>query len=399
MIERVFHPIGQGAFYSERHQYDETEFNIVYDCGSASFQKYQDGINVIKRAFNADDSIDILFISHFDYDHVSHIGYLKSRVKEIKKVVMPLLQEKQIQELKAIYSALTYSGSANYGDVIQLIESPSDFFGKDVTIIKVEAVEVNFEGELSLENPINIFDENEERLHSTDDGNILKISSASVLASPSNNDWCFIPVNYLFQNRHDELVKKLKAMVLPSVFDFDKFVGDTDYALTLISSKKFRTEIAKVYASVSGGINQNSMLLYSGPRHYHHYYNRLIHGCCRDVAFYLRNRYGDYWDRVGCIYTGDSDLNEVNISQLFQKVWDNVGTLQIPHHGSFNDFNPSVIKPLYCCPMSVGSKNSYGHPSTKVISSILASKALPILVTEELSSLYIEHILGAEELI
>lgn len=28
-ILRVFHPIGQGAFYSERHD----NFNIVYDCG------------------------------------------------------------------------------------------------------------------------------------------------------------------------------------------------------------------------------------------------------------------------------------------------------------------------------------------------------------------------------
>lgn len=30
MIQRIFHPVGQGAFYSERHiQHD---INIVYDC-------------------------------------------------------------------------------------------------------------------------------------------------------------------------------------------------------------------------------------------------------------------------------------------------------------------------------------------------------------------------------
>ena len=30
LIERIFHTIGQGAFYSEKHD----NFNIVYDCGT-----------------------------------------------------------------------------------------------------------------------------------------------------------------------------------------------------------------------------------------------------------------------------------------------------------------------------------------------------------------------------
>ena len=34
MIERVFHPIGQGAFYSERH--GSHNINIVYDCGTTN---------------------------------------------------------------------------------------------------------------------------------------------------------------------------------------------------------------------------------------------------------------------------------------------------------------------------------------------------------------------------
>ena len=37
--------------------------------------------------------IDILFISHFDYDHVSLIEHLKKSVKKIRFVVMPLLYD------------------------------------------------------------------------------------------------------------------------------------------------------------------------------------------------------------------------------------------------------------------------------------------------------------------
>lgn len=29
---RTFHPIGQGAFYLERHNIDSKDFTVVYDC-------------------------------------------------------------------------------------------------------------------------------------------------------------------------------------------------------------------------------------------------------------------------------------------------------------------------------------------------------------------------------
>lgn len=32
MIERIFYPVGQGAFYVEKHG----DKNIVYDCGSTT---------------------------------------------------------------------------------------------------------------------------------------------------------------------------------------------------------------------------------------------------------------------------------------------------------------------------------------------------------------------------
>lgn len=34
MIERIFYPVGQGAFYVEKHG----KRNIVYDCGSDTFK-------------------------------------------------------------------------------------------------------------------------------------------------------------------------------------------------------------------------------------------------------------------------------------------------------------------------------------------------------------------------
>jgi len=45
MISRIFYPIGQGAFYAERHK----GFNVVYDCGEWKNSKKQK--NLLSRAF------------------------------------------------------------------------------------------------------------------------------------------------------------------------------------------------------------------------------------------------------------------------------------------------------------------------------------------------------------
>ena len=71
-IIRTFHPVGQGAFYSERHE----NFNVVYDCGTEYPKRTDKGIKrTVETAFRKDEEIDILFISHFDFDHVGHIDY------------------------------------------------------------------------------------------------------------------------------------------------------------------------------------------------------------------------------------------------------------------------------------------------------------------------------------
>ena len=60
-ITRIFHPVGQGAFYSERHDVDGQKFNIVYDCGSFSVKH---GTNVAENAFHDKEIIDILFFAN-----------------------------------------------------------------------------------------------------------------------------------------------------------------------------------------------------------------------------------------------------------------------------------------------------------------------------------------------
>lgn len=125
MIQRIFHPIGQGAFYSERHE----NHNIVYDCGSMCVSKSK---KVVSQSFSKEDVIDILFISHFDYDHISLIEDLKTTVKEIRNVVIPLLHNNEKILLSNIFKALGENNLAT------LVKEPKEFFGAETRIIRVE---------------------------------------------------------------------------------------------------------------------------------------------------------------------------------------------------------------------------------------------------------------------
>lgn len=80
---RTFHPIGQGAFYTERHNINGTEFTVVFDYGSTTL-KGKKLETKIKSTFPENHIIDILFISHFHSDQINGIKTLK-KYYQIKK--------------------------------------------------------------------------------------------------------------------------------------------------------------------------------------------------------------------------------------------------------------------------------------------------------------------------
>lgn len=372
MIERIFHPIGQGAFYSERHE----NFNIVYDCGNWKNTKLAD--KIVKQAFLKDEVIDVLFISHFDYDHVNKINTLNKHTK-IKKVIMPLLQNDEKILLINLYRALNFQ-------ILSLIENPQEFFGQETQIITIEPSENN-------DNPIS------DNIESIDLDNLksVQIQSGSILRKKFNTyEWVFIPFNYKYKDRNNELENLLSK----NGFDVNKLKTDSKYTINEVILK--RKKIKDIYTKVSGNINQNSMLLYSGINN--------LHKNCRLEAFNFDYSYSYFkrnnefhnirWHRmrkerhrVSCIYTGDTDLNIVNIKSIFRHFWKSVGTIQVPHHGDIKSFDKSVLDDRhYWCPISVGETNTYGHPSCTLISKIISQDSCPILITENLSSCFIEHI-------
>lgn len=387
MIRRFFYPVGQGAFYSERHE----SYNIVYDCGSMSISK---GRKVVSQRFSKEDIIDILFISHFDYDHISLIEDLKATVKEIRNVVIPLLHRNEKILLSNVFKALGEYSLAS------LVNNPNKFFGAETRIISVQVYEEKEE-----------INSKEEEVANIELSNVIgpeknqEIPSGTPITIENYSDWVFIPFNYKYKDRSKEFLSLLKK------HHANRVRNNPNHILDLSIRKKIKT----IYTKIRGKINQNSMFLYSGPQKEN---SQCYQGVYWDLrllspfstpsrhpfpslskySFINLNKYPlkdslpcQY--NVACLYTGDGDLNKVDIEKIYRDYWNLIGTIQIPHHGSLKSFNESILKDQYfLCPFSVGENNSYGHPSGKVISKILSYASFPLLVTEDTDSEFIETI-------
>lgn len=358
---RTFHPVGQGAFYTERHIFNRTEFTVVYDCGSTTL-KGQKLEKKIKSTFPENHSIDILFISHFHADHINGIKILAKHCR-IKKVVLPLIDD-QAKILLKVTNLL----DNNFSDT-GLIDNPEGFFGGNTPIIRIEPTEINPNTDgIGLNDPTDI----SEIVNSSTN------ASGTVFTPLAGVDWLFIPFNYKHDERKKQFENALKI--------YDLTLDDID---SITKIKKNKADIIKAYKSVKGDLNTNSMILYSGKKSddYVYCFNHFYH------FYFYRHSHLDL--QSGCLYMGDIDLNQPNIvtdiNAKLKQILKFIGTLQVPHHGSIHNFTSKILHPsIYCTIFSFGTSNAYGHPSDRVISDIVANNIYPHFVTEDQTSIVIQ---------
>ena len=367
-VIRTFHPVGQGGFYTERHD----NFNIVYDCGSTP-RRHADP--VVKSAFSKKEVIHALFISHFDYDHVSAIATLIKSVHSIRTVVIPLLEDEHRNVLVNINRTLSLN-------ILRMIDSPEAFFGKHTNIIRVRSSQSPDRDE--SDDPIDLIElPIEPSLQfNRNNSHTMTINSGRPLTLGRASRWVLVPYNYKYKGRHAKLIEQLKLQN----FDIKKLQTDSDYTIHEITKPSTRRKLRKIYDSLDGTVNENSMLLYSGP-------DETINprdSCgCKTVSELLDLSDPHlYLCKAGCIYTGDCDFEKIQLSEIYSLYKSNVGVVQIPHHGSKHSFYLKALDGFnnLICPVSYGTKNRYGHPSAEVIKELFLSPFHILSVTEQRNS-------------
>lgn len=334
-VQRIIHPVGQGAFYSERFFDNEgiTLATVVYDCGSKTLSS--DLLKKrIKDYFLDKEEIDILFLSHLHVDHINGIKSLKNYAT-IKHVVLPYSRDDK--ELLYFQYKHLEKGTPD-SDVLALISDPVAYFA-DSKVLYVDEADFG-----QLRNSANDIVTNIESVELSHLSGGTKISTTNL-----NDAWVYIPINNNYSKYHNDF----RQIVLDVAKEFDikdfKF-EDSTFSDNFIKEVKKRIKDKEI----SSEINANSLIVYSGPYRVE-----------ENTSFYP----------AGCLYTGDSCfrynayiMNHVQTS--LNDYLPDLGLIQVPHHGSRGNFSTDMFDIGIKCHvyfLSHGICNMFAHPSINVL--------------------------------
>ncbi len=398
-----FFKAGQGSFYGGRIWHSEVGkvFTVVYDCGTSPFiagnsQSLNNEIDTFKdhpHYFPHNNEIDLLFISHLDYDHVSGLKRLLTEFN-VKNIILPYI-EKRHREFFLISVSDDNDSDNNLSieDYSSFIESPNTFIQNNSEETKMYFIKSDGKSEIEYQDYDN--DNQSENIYprGTLNTEIEELTTQLNVSVYENNLQFYIQRKWEFTtyaksvseeaitNLHNCLKKKLKKK--------------TSENLTFDDLKKLvtynRKEAHKCYTTCIGEINSHGLVLLHGPIRFEHLYCRIysnnkLHHFCDDL--YHRHFHDSHHFRnnnpimLGTLLLGDTSINPANnpidLPQAFKNKLVNVHIVQIPHHGSsenwdFNEFEnlkigDSINRVVTVCNFGYGNK--YGHPSHEVLNDL-----------------------------
>lgn len=382
---RTFHPVGQGAFYTERFVVDENDrskdINVVYDCGSWNKAALR---RAIDAEFKRGETIHAVFISHFHCDHINGLEYLRERCK-IQRLFFPgVAKEFRLCYLMDCLCDATEQSVFEY----DFISDPSTINSLEPAKDPIELYEVQI-----AERNDNLPESSgrttgryvEKELKKGENG-IYKVKSGAEIVGSCGlgiTDWVYIPFNL----PHEEQLQQVRTILgSRSCEDWEQIIikGGAEY-------KKFEKEYYKVFPS--GKRNETSMTVYSG----------CANSNCRVCAyrcyglhildFHYPHIVGHGVMSPGCLFTGDypakrdSNLKKLIGAYPMLKHKECLGYLQLPHHGAINGFNSEFLnwKDVVFI-ISAGNENIYGHPSSRVLEQLVGTPY--VIVSESLHSMF-----------
>lgn len=308
VVERNFVYVGQALFAIEKHNGQ----TIVYDCGGESQIIVA---TILPYVLEAGSIIDILFISHYDYDHINGVQYLL-RHCDVRHIVLPMVDEpfKLLALKNTPFSSFAYNFILNASRAVaEFIQNIRDLGHPEHDAIPrihyVEPVERSY-GDANIVQPLSVND--------LPDGGIIRGNNAIRL--DGDNDWIYLPYNcaVMLPIAWKEF---LEYLGLPNNLTCDDFANNW-HPWWLIGR---RNQLKKAWHDATGistkEINDFSMTLYSGT--------------ARGT------------EKYGCLYTGDynAKIHFDDLYHFYIKLWDKIGVVQVPHHGSRNNFDNRLIIP------------------------------------------------------
>ena len=344
IMERVFMPVGQGAFYIEKFN---DGFTVVYDCGSYKNTSIIE--ENIKNSILDTNNIDLLVISHYHEDHINGLEYLFKNNFHVKRMLMPYLNlTEQIE---------------SYVD--EDIKNNSNDFYKDFCIDPNQALRDNFgkSTEITFVYP--------EQSNQQNEVNIQDLSASinsgdKITCDVKNFTWSYIPFNFQDIKRTEQFNTLTEKLPIRTIDEFKAYY---------IQNKDDFINIYK--KDMTGDMNTNSLVLYSSA------YSNI------KTTIYSRRKSFSFTQNIsGCLYLGDynakDNLKMKEFKEKYESLFKEISTIQIPHHGSRHNYNPKLnFKPNIISVISAGINNKFEHPHNETLKEIILQNGIVVLVTEQ----------------
>lgn len=381
-MRRCFLPVGQGAFYCESFKLSEKSepVNVLFDCGTLPRGGMSSRIDkALAWALDGIETIHLAFLSHLHDDHVNGLDVLKEAHHiKIKEIHYPAIQKADQFLMKFWYKVTDQEKGPAWEFCLEPERLKQRFPESETKLVPVEAVTPGAEEDSTTTSNSNTASLPDVAFP---DGKLPE-GDVDVSDNPFLN-WRFQPFNY----RRDTLIQKLKEE-LQAALDLEGEVTDE------ILSKKWDTPsgkklIKKAYERVmDGDFNANSMVVFSGPvaTEDEKWSQEAI--CSHSPSCHVNEKLKAF--APGCLYMGDYDASNdeawKELQKFYANQWEQIGCLQVPHHGACLNFNKELLEMNAIFVASAGVNNKYDHPNECVqLAFQQASKHLRC-VTESLGS-------------
>ncbi len=401
-VERIQYPAGQGCFHAGHIQSaaDEsgvaTDFRYIYDCGSTNLRALAGVVDTYRMKGS---TVNALFVSHLDADHVNgldrllgvvsvdtvYIPYVDQAVSILDLVEADLEGAVSASLIEAKIAPGSWFGSRGVSTVVRLLP-PSDDMQRDVNR---NTEDDDGGGRPPLEPTKASWDGGTESAgrsgRRAEEREIRSGVAVETLGNGRGLKWLLVPhVDPAPAERRRQFIKKVRTVLgLRSRQRINARVLAGCLRNT-VERKKLRECYEEI---VSGGSRRNhnrvSMSLYSGPEPSE----------CRPFRLCRTGPFAAFWphwfwdfhpephwscneEAVGWIGTGDAALRLNNVRQAWLNTYGqlrkHVSTILLPHHGSERSFHPELLNSpdLDVCVVSAAHRSRYRHPGRIVVDQV-----------------------------
>lgn len=339
--------------------------------------------------------VDIVFISHFDTDHIKGLAYLIQNAA-IKEVAIPFTtpRERFLHLCKSTFDSKTNMNRATSGEyhdfILEFTASPArairrfpEFLNREASDITLTEIQHERDNEAdnrhdfihSVHIPTNTSSDNNDKKHETTP---VWLFSASTL-----------------QGNADKLGAELiGSLIKQGIIESESDLENAAKLQRIFKREDTSSKIADTYRRIADkNLNTTSLILHSGPAHpedspaFHHMFWRGDHTHKFHSILEIHSPWATGW--LGC---GDANLKKTTNANLFEQLfWKQKlfsSTFAPPHHGSQHDWNQHLLDafgyPTESAPVCVFSADGlYKHPSPNVIAEANIRGATTYVVTTD----------------